>query len=304
MSRRESRDSDPKRSSSRIDREPSPKRSRRDGKPEAERVLSKKDLDVRDGTATEQKPRHSLRDAAPLEPDAHGLKRDSENKHSEHHETKKQASHLSDVSRPRPYHQHDDHRSDRKDDRRATFERGSWRSSRDQSNRRAGDDEKSQHRKDEDKSSWRHDRFHESDDKTQGALSRNRPAFREKKLPEESGNNTDRPTTEEARDTNLNHRRQNERNWRSNMHSERHERPATGRDRVWNRDDVRGAGSRQSYRADRDNRFRSNERSGFDGSWTRNEKKWDHDLFEEANKSPTRATEEEQIAKVETLLAS
>ncbi|XP_019097864.1 PREDICTED: uncharacterized protein LOC104770000 isoform X1 [Camelina sativa] len=39
---------------------------------------------------------------------------------------------------------------------------------------------------------------------------------------------------------------QNERNWRSNMHSERHERPAMGRDRVWNRDGVRGAGSRQS----------------------------------------------------------
>lgn len=182
-------------------------------------------------------------------------------------------------------------------------ERGSWRSSRDQSNRRAGDDEKSQHRKDEDKSTWRHDRFHESDD-TRGALSRKRPAFREKKLPEESGNNTDRTRTEEAKDTNLNHRQQNERNWRSNMHLERHERPAMGRDRVWNRDDVRGAGSRQSYRADRDNRFSSNGRSGFHESWTRNEKKWNHDLFEETNNSPTRATEEEQIAKVEALLAS
>ncbi|XP_010507888.1 PREDICTED: uncharacterized protein DDB_G0286299-like [Camelina sativa] len=302
MSRRESRDSDPKRRQrSRIDREPSPKRSRRDGKPEAERVLSNKDLDVRDGTDTEQKPRPSLRDAAPLEPDALGLRKDSEKKHSAYHETTKQASHLSQVSLPRSYHQHDDDpRSDRKDDRRATTERGSWRSSRDQ--RRAGDDEKSQHCKDGDKSSWRHDRFHESDD-TQGALARKRPAFMEKKLPEESGNNTDRTRTE-ARDTNLNHRRQNERNWRSNMHSERHERPAMGRDRVWNRDDVRGAGSRQSYRGDRDNRFRSNERSGFNGSWTKNEKKWDHDLFEEANKSPTRATEEEQIAKVESLLAS
>lgn len=184
-------------------------------------------------------------------------------------------------------------------------ERGSWRSSRDQSYRRAGDDEKSQHRKGEDKNTWQHDRFHESDD-TQGALSRKRPAFREKKIPEESGNNTNRPRTEEGKDTNLNSRRQNERNWKSNMHSERHERPAMGRDRVWNRDDERGAGSRQGYRADRDNsRFSRNGRSGVNGSWTRGEKKWDHDMYEEANKkSPARANEEEQIAKVEALLAA
>lgn len=178
-------------------------------------------------------------------------------------------------------------------------ERGSWRSSRDESKRRAGDNEKSQHRKDEDKSTWRHDRFHESDN-TQGAFSRKRPAFREKKIPEETGNNRDRTRTEEAKDTNLNNRRQNERTWRSNLHSER---PAMGRDRMWNRDDERGAGSRQSYRADRD-RFSGNGRSGFHGSWTKDEKKWGHDLFDEANKSPARSNEEEQIAKVEALLAS
>ena len=48
---------------------------------------------------------------------------------------------------------------------------------------------------------------------------------------------------------------------------------------------------RQSHRTDRDG-FNKNGRS-----WTRDEKKWDHDLFEEAN-------EEEQVAKVEALLAS
>lgn len=169
-------------------------------------------------------------------------------------------------------------------------ERGSWRGSRDQSNRRAGDD-----RRDQDKSTWRHDKFREGDD-TKGALSRKRPAFREKKIPEESRNGTDRTRTEEAKDTNLNTRRQNERNWRSNNN----ERPAMGRDRVWNRDD----GSRQSYRADREVGFNRNGRSGFHGSWTKAEKKWDHDLYEEANKSPGRANEEEQIAKVEALLAS
>lgn len=83
----------------------SPKRSRRDGKPEAERVLSNKDLDVRDGNETDKKPRQSLRDAAPLEPDAHGLRKEGEKKISGHHETTKQAPHLSEVPRSRPYHQ-------------------------------------------------------------------------------------------------------------------------------------------------------------------------------------------------------
>lgn len=177
-------------------------------------------------------------------------------------------------------------------------ERGSWRGSRDERNRRAGgDDERSQHRKDQDKSTWRRE-----SEGTQGALSRKRPAFREKKIPEESGNDTDRARrAEEVKDTNLSGRGQNERNWRSgNMHSER---TGTGRDRVWNRDDERGAGSRQGYRADRD-RFNGNGRSGFHGKGTRDEKKWNHDLFEEANKSPARANEEEQVAKVEALLAS
>ncbi|CAN6885265.1 unnamed protein product [Brassica oleracea] len=283
-SRRESRDSDSKRDRSRFDRESSPKRSRRDGKPEEEGVRSKKGLDV--STETDKKPRQSLRDAAPLEPDAQGLRKDFEKKHSE---TTKQAPHLSEELPSRPYHQHDDRRTNGRDDRRQTSERGSWRGSRDQSNRRAGDD-----RRDQDKSTWRHDRFHESDDTKGGALSRKRPAFREKKIPEESRIDSGRTRTEEAKDTNLNSRRQNERNWRSN-----NERPATGRDRVWNRDD----GTRQSYRTDREG-FNRNGRSGLNGSWAKAEKKWDHDLYEEANKSPARANEEEQIAKVEALLSS
>lgn len=48
------------------------KRSRRDSKPEAEEVLSKKDSVV---TETDKKPRQSLRDAAPLEPDAQGSRK-------------------------------------------------------------------------------------------------------------------------------------------------------------------------------------------------------------------------------------
>ncbi|KAF8081237.1 hypothetical protein N665_0899s0023 [Sinapis alba] len=278
-SRRESRDSEPKRDRSRFDRDSSPKRSRRDEKPEAgEVLLSKKDIDV--STETDKKPRQSLRDAAPLEPDSQVLRKDDDKKHSRHHE-------MSQGFRSRPYHQHDDdRRSTGKDDRRLTSERGSWRGSRDQSNRRGGDD-----RREQDRSTWRHDRFNESDDTKGALLSRKRPAFREKKITEESRNETDRTRSDDARE--------NERSWRSNLHSDRHERPAMGRDRVWNRDD----GSRQSYRSDREG-INRNGRSGFHGSWTKAEKKWDHDLYEEANKSPARANEEEQIAKVEALLSS
>lgn len=39
------------------------------------------------------------------------------------------------------------------------------------------------------------------------------------------------------------------------------------------------------------------------GTTTRGEK-WTHDLFQDANRSPTRKDEEDQIAKVEALLAS
>lgn len=62
-------------------------------------------MDVRDGTDTEKKPRQVLRDAAPLEPDTHSLRKDGEKKHSGHHETNKQAPHLSEVPRSRPYSQ-------------------------------------------------------------------------------------------------------------------------------------------------------------------------------------------------------
>ena len=80
----------------------SPKRSRRDGKPEEEEgvLLSKKGLDV--STETDKKPRQSPRDAAPLEPDTQGLRKDVEKKHSD---TTKQAPHLSEELRSTPYHQ-------------------------------------------------------------------------------------------------------------------------------------------------------------------------------------------------------
>ncbi|KAF2320879.1 hypothetical protein GH714_031723 [Hevea brasiliensis] len=59
MSRRErdARDSDSRRHRSGFDREPSPKRSRRDGKPETERVPSNTNLDVEDHADRDQKHR-------------------------------------------------------------------------------------------------------------------------------------------------------------------------------------------------------------------------------------------------------
>lgn len=50
-------------------------------------------------------------------------------------------------------------------------------------------------------------------------------------------------------------------------------------------------------------RDRFGERQGYHSSGGRVEK-WEHDLYHEANRSPTPKNEEDQIAKVETLLAS
>ncbi|XP_073041437.1 uncharacterized protein [Primulina eburnea] len=66
MSRREDRSSDSKRHRSRFDREPSPKRSRRDGRPATERPHSNPELD-KDQLSNDQKRHRRVQDALTLE---------------------------------------------------------------------------------------------------------------------------------------------------------------------------------------------------------------------------------------------
>ncbi|XP_010541839.1 PREDICTED: pre-mRNA-splicing factor 38B [Tarenaya hassleriana] len=295
MSRREGRDSDTKRQSSRVDREPSPKRSRRDGKPEAERVLSKNDLDVTDVTDAEKKPHRHLRDAAPLESDAHALSKDAEKKHNGHQEMTKRSPNRSEAPRARPHYQHDERGGSGKGDRRAPAERGWWRSGRDQMQRRPLDEERSRQRRDREESMWRHDKFQEKEEDNQSQPARKRPAFREKKTREESGNTNRTEEIEHGKENqhdrgDIRTERRNERRpWRPPM--------GGGRDRTWNRPSYAG-NNRERFNDGRGGGgFRGN------GQW-REEKKWEHDLFDEANKSPPKRNEEEQIAKLEALLSS
>lgn len=67
MSRVERRDSDSRSRRSRFDQEPSPKRSRRESKPETEKLLTSNALDVRKNSDPEQKKQIQLKEAGHLE---------------------------------------------------------------------------------------------------------------------------------------------------------------------------------------------------------------------------------------------
>ncbi|CAK9180857.1 unnamed protein product [Ilex paraguariensis] len=121
--RREGRDSDSKRHRSRFDQEPSPKRSRRDGKPVTERPFppNSLNLDGGDQSARDQKHRRRLQDALPLEapvaPDPKvqtgALNKETDNKTNGDRDGAKQSSESTEVPRSRSFFQHDDRGSAR-----------------------------------------------------------------------------------------------------------------------------------------------------------------------------------------------
>ncbi|EEF34916.1 conserved hypothetical protein [Ricinus communis] len=324
MSRRERdyRDSDSRRHRSGFDREPSPKRSRRDGKPETERVPSYTNLNVEDSTDRDQRHRRRLHDALPLEapsaPDskveAGVLSKDSEKKPNGDHEGTKRSSDPIDVPRSRSYFQHDERGNaaqvGRSIGRRATTERR-WRDSKDERNERAINKSSNydsqqrdgrSHAKGVDKSVWHHDAFFKMEAEPAAPV-RKRPAFREKKVPVDSENaektaiepvkpsHSDRPSEIERRE-------ERDRNPR---HSDRSERPVSSnrkeaqRGGLWDRHGVGGGNYKE--------RERFSGRQIYRPGGTRPEK-WKHDMFDEANRSPIKKNEEDQIANVEALLAS
>ncbi|OUZ99559.1 Btz domain [Macleaya cordata] len=336
MSGREGRESETKRSSSRLEREPSSKRSRRDGKPATERTSSSNhNLDSVDHADQDQKHRRRLQDAlpleAPLEPESK-VGPDAANRELNKSidgtvDGNKRSSDPSDVPRSRTYFQHDERDSAGQGGsvgRRAPSDHGLGSNPKDRSiDRNAGDrtavhnlpqrGDRTQARGDE--KVWRHDGFFEleSDAPTPA---RKRPAFREKKEPESGNAAGITETTESGRPS-------------------RHERPAFGNSRREERGDrprdldrperpfIRdralphrgethrlgfpprdrfGGGSGGSSGRDRFN-GRHGERNEYHRPNSNRAEKWTHDLFDEANRSPTPKNEEDQIAKVEALLA-
>lgn len=91
---------------------PSPKRSRRDGKPETERPPAVSNLDSRDHSDRDQKHRRRLQDALPLEaPTAQvskqeaGAVRKESDRANVNHEGTKHSPHQTEVPRSRSYFQ-------------------------------------------------------------------------------------------------------------------------------------------------------------------------------------------------------
>lgn len=334
MSRREGRDSDSKRHRSRFDREPSPKRSRRDGKPETERISNNHKLDIGDHTDRNQKHRQRLQDALPLEaplaPDSKveagaGIKEIDKKFNGVKEFDKKSTEHSSDpakVPRSRSYFQHDDRGNagqvGQSFGRSATTDRGWWKDSRDHHTERTANksgtydtlqrDNKSFSRGNDlsrgnDNRAWRHDGFYEME-ANPPQPTRRRPAFREKKIPEESDNNVEKAGSESLKPNLLDgSERGEERGSRNPRYLDRPEKSFAG-DRAVNRGEQRYAVSRERYGGGGNYRGRDrfNGRQGYRS--TGRVEKWKHDLFEESNRSPSPQNEEDQIAKVEALLAS
>ncbi|XP_042493427.1 uncharacterized protein LOC122073012 isoform X2 [Macadamia integrifolia] len=340
MSRREGRDCEAKRLHSKREREPSPKRTRRDGKPLPERTPNNHNLDLVDHSNSDQKHRRRLKDALPLEAPPTKVGTDIADKEMDLKTNGLQygAKHLPDpteVPRSRSFFQvlfqfmenvplHDERgsagQSGRRFGRRAAAERGWWSDPKDQSDDRMNDklEPNGMHQKDGrtqahvDKNSvWRHDGFFELEAEPP-APSKKRPAFREKKMPPDSDTAGSVKATESVKQNLLDCResggeRKEERGGFSRRDLDRTERSCPGDmepihrgERVVPpRERFRGSGS---FRGRDKFSGRHGEKIQYHSNSFRAEK-WKHDLFDEANRSPTPKNEEDQIAKVEALLA-
>ncbi|PKA53639.1 hypothetical protein AXF42_Ash009135 [Apostasia shenzhenica] len=300
MSRREreGRDSHGKRLHSRFDREPSPKKAKRDEKPEVERTHSSHHhSSVVDAAEQKQKQKHVQEDV-PLEPSPVAMNvrgHENEKKHQQVEVDRppmgpQHSSDHRELARPRSYYQHDDrgsaghggrsfvHRVTDHRRRGDSKERSRNWTRESETHDRQKKEENFQSHVVERKSVWQHDKFHELDSRAPTA--RKRPAFREKKISAEP-----EPAVPESAAT--------RREERGGFHHKHERNIAQSRERF---EGMRGTsdGNRFSGRFG-DREIRS--------SRSFEVEKWKHDLFDEANKSPPSKNEEEQIAKIEALLS-
>ncbi|MQM22377.1 hypothetical protein Taro_055428 [Colocasia esculenta] len=177
------------------------------------------------------------------------------------------------------------------------------------------------HTRYDDKNSWGHDRYHESE--VAMRTLRKRPAFRENKLlakePEDAPSSAEaaaEPTHEERLISSS--ARRDERGYlRAQGNPGRTfagaENIDGSRDGPSWRGEKYGSGYRPRQRFVPDGRGGARGRDRYEGrNWDRNQsrfaagkqvERWKHDLFDEANRSPTPKNEDDQIAKIEALLA-
>ncbi|CAA7404245.1 unnamed protein product [Spirodela intermedia] len=337
MSRREARDSHGKRWESRSERDPSPKRSRRDGKHETEQSHPENSLKTMEQADGDQKYPSRSKDDVPVEanlPSESKGKSDFVNKEVKKSDIPSEGTRNSndetDVPRSRLHFQHGDRGGEEHGDgrgigRRATERRPPWDDPKESSSPRFRDDRASElQRRDRnpnrlDDRFWRHDRYQELE---AGAAppARRRPAFRESKAPAAEP----LPTARDAAGAEfLKSSRRDRPGYRGREMPERSG-FAGADDRIWREDRPLqwGENRRPSYHP----RERFGPGAGAGGRWGRERwidgrygessgqppqfgggyqaERWKHDLFDEGNRSPTPKNEEDEIAKVEALLSS
>lgn len=154
---------------------------------------------------------------------------------------------------------------------------------------------------------WRHDGYFEMEANVKPPV-RKRPSFREQKIPadpEKTNKAAADPVMPNPQDHAVDSRRRNERGHNS-RYSDKSERPFAGGRELNNAQSWRGNFSsrdRPSANSGYRGRDRFTARQGYHPTAGRVEK-WKHDLYDEANKSPPPKNEEDQISKIEALLAS
>ncbi|KAL7082586.1 hypothetical protein ACP275_14G108800 [Erythranthe tilingii] len=268
MSRREDRSSESKRRRSGFDREPSPKKSR-DGKPETGPEKDRSDRDFKQHRTLDPKVESAI------------VSKDSLS-------TKK-------------YSQHDDRGSvgqnGRSFSRRTDNERGWWRDSKQEQNDRAINETVS--KEPQQKAERAKDNNREEIEANPKPPMRKRPSFREQKTPTDA---------EKAANPNQDHpaesgRRRNERVY-SSRYSDKHERSFAGGRELNKAQRVSSRGNFSSGDRYREGGDRFTARQGYNRPSGGRVEKWKHDLYHEANRSPTPKNEDDQISKIEALLGS
>ncbi|CAI8604821.1 unnamed protein product [Vicia faba] len=287
------RDSDSKRRHSKFDREPSPKRHRRD----RERVTTNDggvDREQRNLPLSSRSSKHESTDGSHKRLDP-----------IDHSELSKRSSQ---PSRSRSYYQVGRSTGQREADGKVYTQSKENNQRVETSQSREQRDEKSLAKLDE--KFQRRDSFTERKEDPTPSM-RKRPAFREKKIPVDSGeanpagtvtvksSHADHPSErnerKEDRSSNPNHLDRSEKQIVDDRAPNNRE---ARRDGFSSRGRYGGSGGNSNYRG----RDKFNGRQDFPIK-TQTEK-WKHDLYQEVNKDPIAKNEDDQIAKLEALLAS
>eukprot|EP01018_Ginkgo_biloba_P002999 Gb_20212 [translate_table: standard] len=339
-------------------RDSSPGRSKRDGKPATERPSLRDTSGVPDVTVPDQKRRRRLQDPLPLEvslqetvpkPEYEIGQKGSDPKFREPTVGVERSSNPTHVPHAGSYFQHDERSAvpGGRNIRRRSYDRANWN---DRTKGQPGDryrdradlaDERGKEdrgqvlaKEDGPDKVWRHDRFFELE--SNELQERRKPPFREKKVFSQVGNSSSKTivTGGDKHDGFNKVSDSVKREGRVDANESQHEverwserDPGVGRrgrerDRghvVRNEDIERGRwlekdpqiewsqyrgrfGSASRGRERLGRRFDASERNQFH-SRTFGGEKWKHDLFDQANRSPTPKNEEDQIARIESLLA-